>query len=121
MATSRNVSMISQAQAIFARLYPKRKPRQEILDQFVERVGLAESSASSYYQKFLSTTPRSSRSVSRLGRIPDEDSKAGICRTIYRRIGSKVPRKEVLQAFRKEAKLSLAGASTYYQKLKHAA
>lgn len=117
-------SKTEQAQAIFAKMHPK-KSRKEILEEFVDKVGLTASSASTYYQKFLSEgdTPKRARpsGSSGRGRLPDESSKAGIARSIFKRLGAKKPRKDVLEAFVKDAKLTPAGASTYYQKMKHAA
>jgi predicted solute-binding protein len=104
-----------------------KKSRKEVLEAFVENVGLTPSSASTYYQKFLTAaegnggkaTKRASGSSGR-GRRPDEGSKAGICRAIFKKLAKK-PRKDVLSAFMEDAGLTPAGASTYYQKLKHAA
>lgn len=119
---SANQSMTEQAHAIFTRLHAK-KSRKEILEEF-QKIGLTASSASTYYQKFLTNgdaPPKRPAGTSSRGRLPDESSKAGICRSIFKRLGAKKPRKDVLAAFMADAKLTPAGASTYYQKLKHAA
>lgn len=119
-----STSKTEQALAIFKRMHPK-KSRKDILEEFVDKVGLTASSASTYYQKFMSgdDAPKRTRPTgsSGRGRLPDESSKAGIARSIFKRLADKKPRKDVLEAFVKEAKLTPAGASTYYQKMKHAA
>lgn len=114
-------SMSEQAHAIFTKHYGK-KSRKEIVDEFINKIGLSASSASTYYQRFLTEdTPKKARTgTSSRGRLPDESSKAGICRALYRKL-AKRPRKDVLEAFIEKADLTPAGASTYYQKLKHAA
>jgi hypothetical protein len=117
-------SMTEQAHTIFNRLHGK-KSRKDIVEEFTSKVGLTPSSASTYYQKFLSDggAKKSNRppGASSRGRLPDESSKAGICRAIFRKLGGKKPRKDVLAAFIHDAELTPAGASTYYQKLKQAA
>lgn len=116
-------SKTEQAHAIFTKLHAS-KSRKEVLEQFTSKVGLTASSASTYYQKFLTElTPGAKKRTSGTsgrGRHPDESSKAGICRALFKKLSNK-PRKEVLAAFIDKAELTPAGASTYYQKLKHAA
>lgn len=114
-------SKTDQALAIFNKMHAK-SSRKEVLDAFVEKVGLTASSASTYYQKFLTNGGKapSKSGTSGRGRRPDESSKAGIARAIFRKLAKK-PRKDVLAAFISDAGLTPAGASTYYQKMKHAA
>lgn len=127
-------SKADAARAIFARMNGK-KPRKDIVEAFVNTVGLTPAGASTYYQRFSNpdhvrargkasnkTSLRSSRSARPRGRPIDEESKAGKARAIFRRMsGKNKSRKEILEAFQKEAKLTAAGSSTYYQKMKNAA
>lgn len=111
----------SKAFTIFKRLHDK-KARHEVVSKIVEELGLSTSSANSYYQKFLhqGELPKRSTSGSR-GRPIDESSKAGIARAIFKKVGMKKARKDVITQLIEQAGLTQAGAATYYQKLKHAA
>lgn len=125
-------SKSAQAFTIFKRHHGK-KARREIVQEIVDKLGLAPSSANSYYQKFLhegASTATSARRTSAKsnssgssgrGRPVDESSKAGLARAIFKKVGAKKPRKDVIQQLISQAGLTAAGASTYYQKLKHAA
>lgn len=114
----------AQALAIFNRLHGK-KPRKDVVHEIATKVGLAPSSANTYYQRFLheddTKRPKRPSGSSGRGRMPDESSKAGVARAIFRKLGGKRPRKDVIAAFIDQAGLTPAGASTYYQKLKSAA
>lgn len=59
-------------------------------------------------------TGRNSESFKSTGAI----NKAEVARHIFNEVGVDLPRKEVLQRFQKEAGLTAAGASTYYQNFK---
>lgn len=123
------------ARSIFTKLHGKHKSRKEIVEAFVSEAKLTPAGASTYYQRFTShgnhvkargrasnqTSLRHARSGRPRGRPIDDDSKAGKARAIWRKFGSKKSRKEILEIFQKEAKLTPAGSSTYYQKLKNAA
>lgn len=124
-----------QARAIFSKM--KGKPRKDVLAAFVKDAGITESSASTYYQQFRSggasrgagrrgrraKAKRGSKTVrGQRGRPTDPSSKAGVARAIFARLSGKgKSRKEIVAAFQKQAKLTQAGASTYYQKIKEAA
>lgn len=113
-------SQLAKAQSVFNRL--SGQPRQKILAA-MEVKGIAPSTAATYYHKLLSASRGSSRrstSSTARGRRPDENSKAGIARRILARMSNQ-PRQKVLAAFIAKAKLTPAGASTYYHRLSAAA
>jgi hypothetical protein len=134
--TAHEPSKIDTARSLFAKM--KGKSRKDVIQAFVDTVGMTPASASTYYQQFRSGgSPRASGRLTgrakskringtkvrgQRGRPMDPSSKAGVARGIFKRLsGRGKSRKEIVQAFQSQAKLTPAGASTYYQKFKEAA
>ena len=87
--------------------------REQILDQFQKEAKLTKSGALSYFHRFQKETGRQTV------RRPTKMDKA---KMIYDRMSKKdMSRKDIIAALISEAKLTNAGASTYFQKLKKVA
>lgn len=145
-ANATNESKADVARNIFKKMGGKAS-RKEVIEAFVNDAGLSPAGASTYYQRFSHEDPdaprrgrgrppkgEENRSGNRRGgnvsrgdangsrkRAEGKETKIDAARAIFKKMGGKKPRKEVIEAFMSEAGLSAAGASTYYQKLKSAA
>lgn len=119
---SRSGTKLEAARKIFDRVAGK-KSRKDVIAEMVEKADLTSATASAYYQRLAHEPGR------KLGQAPratyerkgGEATKAQIAREIFRRLGGRKQRKDVIAALVKEADLTSAGASTYYQKMKQQA
>lgn len=102
------------ARNVYDKLVDKKDTsREQILDQFQKEAKLTKSGALSYFHKFQKETGRQTV------RGPTKMDKA---KKIYDRMSKEdMSRKDIIAALITEAKLTKAGASTYFQKLKKAA
>lgn len=117
--STRTGSKLEAARPVFERLMGK-KPRKDVIEAMVEKVGLTPATASAYYQRLAHEFGLKPGRVPRATyvRADGGETKAEVARQIFKKMGGRKPRKDVIDALVKEAKLTPAGASTYYQKLK---
>lgn len=94
------------------------KARKDIIAAMIDKAGLTPAGASTYFQKFAAGNGKHVAGVR--GRPADDNSKAGLARSLFAKIGKKATRKDVIAQFQKLG-LTKAGAATYYQSIKKAA
>lgn len=94
------------------------KARKDIILAMIDKAGLTPAGASTYFQKFAAGNGKHVAGVR--GRPADENSLAGQARALFKKLGKKAARKDVIQQF-VNLGLTKAGAATYYQSIKKAA
>lgn len=118
----RSGTKLEAARVVFSKEAGK-KPRKEVIEAMCDKADLTPATASAYYQRLAHDTHLKRGSVPRAtySRKGGGDTKASVARAIFRKIGARKARKDVIEQLMKQAKLTQAGASTYYQKLKQEA
>lgn len=119
--SNRSVTKLDAARKIFDKVAGS-KPRKDVIEQMCAKADLTAATASAYYQRLAHDTHLKRGAIPRATytRKGGGDTKASVARTIFKRMSRK-PRKDVIEQLMKQAKLTSAGASTYYQKLKQEA
>lgn len=112
-------SKLEAARPVFDRLAGK-KSRKDVIEAMVDKAGLTPATASAYYQRLAHESGLKPGKVPRATyvRADGSETKAEVARQIFKKMGGRKPRKDVIDALVKDAGLTQAGASTYYQKLK---